>query len=105
MEQYKQSSTNKIMQIIYKKTFENQLLQIINYIADDKQSASLKFASKLEELILLIPENPLKYRASFYFNNEDIRDMTYKGYTVVYKVNFEKNTIEVLRIFNKKKPS
>ena len=31
--------------------------------------------------------------------------MTYKGYTIIYKVSFQKNTIEVLRIFNQNKPS
>ena len=93
------------MQIIYKRTFENQLLQIVNYIAKDKVRASINFANKLEELIFLIPDNPFKYKPSIYFKNENIRDMTYKGYTINYKVNFEKDLIEILRIFNKNKPS
>jgi plasmid stabilization system protein ParE len=93
------------MQISYKKTFENQLLQIINYIAKDKIGASINFANKLEELIFLIPDNPFKYKPSIYFKNENIRDMTYKGYTINYKVNSEKDLIEVLRIFNRNKPS
>ena len=93
------------MNIIYKKNFENQLLQIVNYIAKDKISASINFANELEKQIFLIPDNPLKYRKSIYFNNENIRDMFYKGYTINYKINFKKNLIEVLRIFNKNKPS
>lgn len=93
------------MQISYKKTFENQLLEIVNYIAKDKVGASLNFANELEELIFLIPDNPFKYRQSIYFKNENVRDMAYKGYTINYKVNFEKDLIEVLRIFNKNKPS
>ncbi len=70
------------MLIIYKKTFEKQLLNIITYIAKDKVSASIKFANKLQKLIFLIPDNPLKYKSSIYFQNENIRDMTYKGYTI-----------------------
>lgn len=93
------------MTIIYKKTFEKQLLHIVNYIAKDKIDASIKFANKLEKLIFLIPDSPLKYKLSIYFNNENVRDMTYKGYTIIYKVNFQKNTIEVLRIFNQNKPT
>ena len=93
------------MQIIYKKTFENQLFHIINYIAKDKISASINFAKELEEVIFLIPNNPFKYKPSIYFDNKNIRDMTYKGYTINYKVNFEKDLIEVLRIFNRNKPS
>jgi len=92
------------MQIIYKKTFENQLLNILNYIAQDKISASVNFANELEKLIFSLPDNPLKYKPSIYFNNENVRDMTYKSYTIIYKVSFEKSTIEVLRIFNRNKP-
>jgi len=92
------------MQIIYKTTFEKQLLHIVNYIARDKVNASINFAYELEKLIFLIPDNPLKYRPSIYFNNENVRDMTYGGYTIIYKVSFQKNTIEVLRIFNQNKP-
>jgi len=93
------------MQIIYKKTFENQLLHILNYISKDKINASINFANELEKLIFLIPDNPLKYKPSIYFKNENVRDMTYKGYTIIYKVSFQKNTIEVLRIFNQNKPT
>ena len=92
------------MQVIYKKSFENQLLHIIDYIAKDKISASINFANELEKLISLIPDNPFKYKQSIYFNNKNIRDMPYKGYTINYKVNFEKDLIEVLRIFNRNKP-
>lgn len=92
------------MQIIYKKSFENQLLHIIDYISKDKISASINFANELEKLISLIPDNPFKYKQSIYFNNKNIRDMQYKGYTINYKVNFEKDLIEVIRIFNRNKP-
>jgi hypothetical protein len=30
--------------------------------------------------------------------------MTFKKYTITYEVNLEKNTIEVLKIFNRNKP-
>jgi hypothetical protein len=30
---------------------------------------------------------PYKYRKSIYFDNEDIRDMIFKGYITVYKIN------------------
>jgi len=93
------------MKIIYKKAFEKQLLYILNYIAQDKPNASVKFANELEKLIFLIPDNPLKYKSSIYFNNENVRDMTHKGYTIIYKVSFQRNTIEVLRIFNQNKPT
>ena len=81
------------------------MLHIVNYIAQDKPSASIKFANELEKLIFLIPDNPLKYKSSIYFDNENVRDMTYKSYTIFYKVSFQKNMIEVLRIFHQNKPT
>lgn len=60
------------MKINYRKTFENQLFQIVNYIAKDKIGASENFSNELEELIFLIPNNPFKYRSSIYFNNRNI---------------------------------
>jgi len=93
------------MTIIYNPIFEEEMIQIINYIALDKPNASIKFALELEELILNIPNFPFKYKSSFYFQDKNIRDMTYKGYTIIYQVSLDKNTIEILKIFNKNKPA
>jgi plasmid stabilization system protein ParE len=93
------------MKIIYHPIFEDELLHIIKYIAKDKPSASIKFALELEKAISEIPIFPFKYKPSIYFDNKNIRDMTYKRYTVVYEVNLDANSIEILKIFNKNKPS
>ena len=58
------------MKIIYKKFFEKQLSDIIDYIAKDKIRASYEFAKKLEESILNIPNAPYKYRKSIYFKDK-----------------------------------
>jgi len=93
------------MRIIYNPIFENELLHIVNRIAEDKPNASIKFALELEKSILDIPIFPFKYKPSSYFDDKNIRDMTYKRYTVVYEVNLDANTIEILKIFNQNKPS
>ncbi len=93
------------MRIIYNPVFENELLHIVNHIAEDKPNASIKFALELEKSILDIPIFPFKYKASSYFDDKNVRDMTYKRYTVVYEVNLDANTIEILKIFNQNKPS
>ncbi len=92
------------MKIVYNETFKSELKAILTYIAKDKPSASLNFKNKLKEYINKIPDNPFKYRVSFYFDDKNIRDMTFKGYTIVYEINIEKECIEILRIFNKNKP-
>ncbi len=92
------------MIIIYNPKFDKQIIEIVNYIAKDKPSASIKFALELEEAILNLPNFPYRFRKSIYFNDDNIRDMIYKGYTIVYEVNLNNNTIEILKIFNKNKP-
>lgn len=92
------------MQISRTLEYQNSLFAILEYIAQDKVSAAESFADELDKLIGDLPNFPFKYRKSIYFQNENIRDMIYKGYTIVYRVNTEKKRIEILRIFNKNKP-
>jgi len=38
------------------------------------------------------------YRISIYFDDENIRDLTHKGYTIPYEVDLEKETISIIGI-------
>ncbi|MDD5157011.1 type II toxin-antitoxin system RelE/ParE family toxin [Sulfurimonas sp.] len=93
------------MRIINNPEFSKELKDILKNIANDKPLASKKFAKELKENIKNIPNNPYMYPPSQYFNDKDVRDMTYKKYTIVYQVVLERNTIEIMKIFNKNKPS
>jgi len=84
--------------------YKNNLFQILDYIAQDKLSASENFLNELDKLINNLPNFPFKFRKSKYFDNENIRDMIFKGYTVIYRVNEIKRTIDIIRIFHKNKP-
>ena len=92
------------MQINRSARYKKSLFKILDYIAQDKISASEKFLYELDKLIDSLPYFPFKYRKSVYFDDENIRDMTYKGYTIVYRVNLKKDRIDILNIFNKNKP-
>ena len=92
------------MQINRSPRYKKNLFQILDYIAQDKLSASENFLNELDKLINNLPNFPFKFRKSEYFDDENIRDMVYNGYTVIYKVNEAKNTIDIVRIFHKNKP-
>jgi plasmid stabilization system protein ParE len=92
------------MTVIYDPVFSNELKEVLQYIAKDKKSASIKFKNDLERLINGLPNFPYKYKQSIYFDDENIRDMTFKKYTITYEVNLKNNTIEILKIFNRNKP-
>lgn len=84
--------------------YQKELLSILKYIANDKISASKKFKNNLNEQIAKIPNFPYKYRKSIYFDNENIRDMIFKKYTIIYEIDLNKNTIFIFSIFNQNKP-
>ena len=85
------------MTIIRDIKFSTQLLDILQYIAEDKKSAAIKFEKDLNALLGYLPNFPLKHRKSHYMNDEAYRDLIYKGYTVIYKVETDK--ILILEIF------
>jgi len=92
------------MQIKLDEKFEINFNSILEYIAQDKISASKKFRQNLFKQIKNLPNFPYKLRKSIYFNDDNIRDMIFKGYTIVYEVDLDNNQIVLLNIFNKNKP-
>jgi plasmid stabilization system protein ParE len=84
------------MKIKLDEEFENNFEKIFKHIAKDKISASKNFKKELFKQIKNIPNFPYKYRQSIYFEDEKIRDMIFKGYTIVYKVDTQENTINIV---------
>ena len=70
----------------------------MRFISYDSKNRALAFKNKLDNQISNILDMPYKCRKSIYFDNENIRDLIYKGYTVVYKVDEEKSTITIIGI-------
>ncbi len=80
--------------------FKKNFKYIFEYIAKDKINAASSFRKELNISLNKLDNFPYKSRKSIYFNNENIRDMIFKGYTVIYEINLNDNIIEVLTIFN-----
>jgi plasmid stabilization system protein ParE len=75
------------MRIVYKETFVQRLEKQLQFITIDNPTAAKRFKKKLIESIKKIPNNPKIYRKSIYFEDESIRDLIYKGYTIVFRIN------------------
>ena len=93
------------MKIVRSRKFQINLLVTLQHIAKDKVSASKNFQKELDKFINNIPNFPYKYRQSIYFSDKNIRDLIYKKHTIIYEINLEENSIEILNIFNQNKPS
>ncbi|HPF00774.1 MAG TPA: type II toxin-antitoxin system RelE/ParE family toxin [Bacteroidales bacterium] len=74
------------MKIVIKKSFLQRLGRQVDFIANDSVKRARKFSKEILEQINKIPDNPYINRKSIYFNEESIRDLIYKGYTVVYRI-------------------
>lgn len=92
------------MQIIRTKYFIKIFQNTLLYIAKDKYSASVKFKNDLNKQIDNLKNFPYKYRPSKYYEEQSIRDMTFKGYSIIYRVKEDEKVIEILEIFNKNLP-
>ena len=72
------------MQIDKTPKYQLELKIVLEYIAQDKVNAMLHFRKELNKSLQLLKNFPYKNRKSIYFEDENIRDMTYKGYRVFY---------------------
>ena len=86
------------MTIIETEDYLESLKNVLGYIAKDKKSAALTFRKALDRKIRNLKDFPFMYRISIYFDDEYIRDMTHKGYTIPYEVDLEKETISIIGI-------
>jgi len=81
------------MNIILKTSFLSRLANQVKFIAQDSPSQARKFKNDLFGRIREIPKNPYLFRKSVYFDDTSIRDLIYKGYTIVFKITDDSITV------------
>ncbi len=86
------------MRIIRSKKYTQALKNIITHISKDSKTRAFNFKNELEKVVNNLINMPYKFRASIYFTDENIRDLIFKGYTIVYKINEPQDTITVIGI-------
>ena len=87
------------MQIIQTDRFLNDLEVISNFISLDSIIQANLFLDKLEQSIHNLSFMPYKNRKSLSFDDENIRDLIFKGYVIPYLVDENKNEILILGIY------
>jgi len=91
------------MKIVKTKTFLDDFDEVLYYIAQDKKSAATQFYRDINKKIKDLKDFPFMYHKSYYFDDEYIRDLTHKGYSIVYKVDLEEKIISIIGITKYKK--
>lgn len=83
------------MKIKITASFREKVNQQVDFIARDKPEAARKFKTELLEQLNSISDMPYKHRKSIFFDQEEIRDLIFKGYIVVYRINQPENVVEI----------
>ena len=78
------------MQIIRDSNYISNLDYILDFIAKDSFNKAFVFLNKLDHKINTIAEMPYKSRKSLYYQNDEIRDYIFKGYTIPYLIDNDK---------------
>ena len=84
------------MKIIYQPQFINSFNQVWDYISADSKTRANKFKKEVKHKIEDLVNMPFKFRQSIYFEDESIRDLIFKGYTIVYKVDELQEVITII---------
>ncbi len=77
------------MNIEFLPSFVNRLEGFLEIIAEDKPSAARKLHKEIIGACREIQYFPYKHRKSIYFDDENIRDLVYKGFVIIYKIEGE----------------
>lgn len=87
------------MKITYSKRFLNEIDIIIDFIANDSLYMADLFYENLIYKLESLSNMPYKFRQSSKFNDENIRDLIYKGYVIPYKIDEQNSNIIILGIY------
>lgn len=74
------------MEILCSELFEKQLKEILEPMIQDDISFAKKFKIYLDTLIVNIPTKAKKYKKSIYFDDENIKDLEYEDYIIVFSI-------------------
>lgn len=75
------------MKIIIEDTFYSRLYNQVDYISLDSKRAAQRFKNDVLNQLKRIPRNPYQFRKSIFFDDIQVRDLIYKGYTITFRIN------------------
>ncbi len=86
------------MNILTSKLYEKQLKDILELIGRNDYKAAKKFKMYLDTIILNMPTKEKKYKKSIYFDNENIKDISFQGCTIIFLVDKSNSSYIILGI-------
>ena len=87
------------MTIIRREEYLTALKAILSFIAKDSLNRAINFKNQLDDKINNLVNFPYKFRRSVHYNDKNIRDLIYKGYTIPYMIDDKDQKIIIIDIF------
>ncbi|QKF60351.1 type II toxin-antitoxin system RelE/ParE family toxin [Campylobacter curvus] len=85
------------MVIRYADEFWQNLNEILDFISANSESNAQNFLNELKSKIMAITDMPYRFRKNLIANDDNIRDLIFKGYVIPFEV--DKETIKILTIY------
>ncbi len=86
------------MKVIRSRKYTKSLQKILRFISLDSKKRAFSFKNELDKHINDLTNMPYKFRKSIYFDDENIRDLIFKGYVIVYEIDSNANAITIIGI-------
>lgn len=90
------------MKVSFEEKFIIALNNQVRYISKDKPISSRKFKNELIKNLKKDLKRPYHFKKSRYYDDENIRDYVFKGYTSVYKIDIIQDVIIVFGLIKYK---
>ena len=85
------------MGVVFTTRFNAELRRIVAFIAFDSPTQAREFSKSVKTACFNLTDMPYKCRKSLNFDDENVRDLIYKGYVVPYRI--ENDEILILGIY------
>ncbi|MDO9266640.1 MAG: type II toxin-antitoxin system RelE/ParE family toxin [Sulfurimonas sp.] len=86
------------MKILKREAFNREFKEILYFIAQDSKTNAKRFKNELIEKVNDLGFMPYKFRKSIFFHDDNIRDLVFKGYVIVYSIDEQENIITIIGI-------
>ena len=91
----------KLYKVLIEKEAQQDLDNIYNFILkNDSKIKAIRFIRELQNAIISLEYMPNRYRKSIYIEQENVRDMIVKGYTIPYFI--DEDSVYILAVFRQK---
>lgn len=82
--------------------FNHDLNEIVDFISKNKPLAARKFKIEIIKMMQKDLTDPFLFKKSIYFEDENIRDYVFKGFTIVIKADIELDLVTIVAILKHK---